>query len=82
MSEEIGSSGYTRSGEGGGWPTISIPFEWSYSDETGDWSGPISDGVIVGGRHDGERIAPPRPPAPFVIDPGSVRVELHRRSID
>ncbi|MFC8531960.1 hypothetical protein [Nocardia sp. NPDC057227] len=67
MSEEIDGSGYTCSGEGGGWPTISIPFGWTYTDETGTWSGPLSDGVIVGGKHDGKRIAPPRAAQPFQI---------------
>lgn len=53
---------------------ISTYFEWTTDDGQ---SGPIRDGVVIGGPADGLRIAPPAPKLPFEIDPGQVTVKFY-----
>lgn len=74
---EVDGSGYTYGGghvfDGSEHPwdaePISIPFEWTVSDGT---TGPIRDGVVIGGMYDGLRVAPSHPLS-LAIGPVTVR---------
>lgn len=84
MSEprEVDGSGYTHGGglvfdgnEGTWTPEpVSTYSEWATD---GGQSGPIRDGVVIGGPADGLRIAPPAPKLPFTIDPAQVTVKFY-----
>ncbi|WP_433568130.1 hypothetical protein ACQP1O_43020 (plasmid) [Nocardia sp. CA-151230] len=78
MSEppEVDGTKYSYTGDGGEWPTVTVPFEWHFFDETGHHSGPIRRGEIIGGRYDGLQVPgyEPPPSLPFTIDPAQVTI--------